>query len=169
MNSSASRWRKASSASANSATPRISWVLGPGTARILQLACLRVAIEEGTESALADRHEQAEVLFEQAGILEPACRDRLVADVTDQLLGHLTCPVLGRVQLTWAYPLLVNVVVLIGEVRVERLRDRAADDRLDLEGQRLELFVAAAKRVGRVDYDLALEPVDLSQRVGDLG
>src|SRR6266516_4152118 len=41
MNSSASRWRKASSASAKSGTPRISWVFGPGTAGILQLARLR--------------------------------------------------------------------------------------------------------------------------------
>src|SRR6266566_5431560 len=71
MNSSASRWRKASAACAKSGTPRISWVLGPGTARILQLARLRVAIEEGPELR-PDRHHQAEVVFEGARVLEPA-------------------------------------------------------------------------------------------------
>src|SRR4051812_34269564 len=51
MNSSASRWRKASSASPKSETPRIRWVLGPATARILQLAQL---VRPGTRSTLLD-------------------------------------------------------------------------------------------------------------------
>src|SRR5262249_43003849 len=52
-------------------------------------------------------------------------------------------------------------------VAVERLRDRAAGDRLHLVRERLELLVPAAEGVGRVDDNFALEPVDLAERVGD--
>src|SRR5439155_22799469 len=168
MNSSASRWRKASSACAKSGTPRISWVFGPGTARILQLARLRVAIEEGPELR-PDRHHQAEVVFEGARVLEAAGRDGVEAGVPDQLLRHLAGTVLGRVEVARTYTLLVDVFVLVGVVGVERLGDGTADDRLDLVRVRRELLVAVTEDVGRVDRDLALEPADLSERVGNRG
>ena len=53
-------------------------------------------------------------------------------------------------------------------VGVEGLCDRAAGDRLDLVGQRGELFIAPPVGVGRVDGDLALKARDLAQSVADL-
>src|SRR5207248_11243224 len=66
-----------------------------------------------------------------------------------------------------ANTLLVDSVVLVGEVGVERLRHRPADDRLDLLRQRFELLVAVAEDVRRVDHDLAVQSADLFERVGD--
>src|SRR5205823_14692988 len=88
----------------------------------------------------------AEVVLQRAGVLEPADRDGVVAGVADQLLRHPAGLVLRRVEVAWAHPLLVDLVVLVGEVDVERLRHRPADDRLDLLRQRFELLVAGARR-----------------------
>ena len=106
-----------------------------------------------------------EVVFQGPGIFEPPGRHGFVAGISDQLLGHLAGLVLGGVQVARPHPLVVDSVVLIGEVRVERFRDRATDDRLDLVGERLELLISVAEGVGRIDHDLAIQPADLSERV----
>ena len=54
-------------------------------------------------------------------------------------------------------------------MRLNDFARRAADDRLDLVRVGLEVLVAAADRVRRVDRDLALEAGHLAERVRDLG
>ena len=108
------------------------------------------------------------MVFQRPGIFEPPGRHGFVAGISDQLLGHLAGLVLGGVQVARPHPLVVDGVVLIGEVRVERFRDRATDDRLNLVGERLELLISVAEGVGRIDHDLALQPADFSERVRNL-
>src|SRR5205807_7550496 len=47
------------------------------------------------------------------------------------------------------------------------LRGRPADDRLHLLGERLELLIAAAERIRRVDCRLPFDAAYLPERVGD--
>src|ERR1043166_4808961 len=69
------------------------------------------AIEDAADLAEDAREE----VLERAGVLEPADGDRVVARVADQLLGHLACLVVGRVQATWANALVADLVVQRGK------------------------------------------------------
>jgi hypothetical protein len=62
-----------------------------------------------------------------------------------------------------------RLVVDRGEVEVERLRHRAAGDRLNLVGERRERRPLAANVVRRVDDQLAGNAARARERIGDRG
>src|SRR5262249_25693242 len=117
----------------------------PNLLRRSKLAGRPVAIEEATQPSVVDRAHQGEGIPDHPGILEAARIDRLEAGVRDQLLDDLARLLLGRVEISGAGALLVDPVVHGRVVAVERLRDRAAGDRLHLVRERLELLVPAAE------------------------
>src|SRR5207248_10185738 len=106
----------------------------------LELSRRGVTVEEPAEPGLVDGEEEREMLLEHARLVEPAGVDGVVAGVADQPLGDLARLVLRAVEAGRRYALCADLVVQVGEVEVERLRRRAADDRLDLVRKRLELF-----------------------------
>ena len=112
-------------------------------------------VEERAEPGLADREHQREMLFERTRLVEPAGVHRLVARVADQLLDLARAPVLRCVEVRRPFRLRVDRVVDRREVEVERLRRRAAHDRLDLVRVRLERLVAASDRIRRVHRHLS--------------
>ena len=84
----------------------------PWCRKELQLARPGVAVEERPcPAGLGHRNDQPEMVLQRSGLVQPTDRDRIVAGVTDQLLGHLPGAVLGRYRLlgrircwsSWSY------------------------------------------------------------------
>ena len=95
---------------------------------------------------LANGEDERERVLELARVLQPAGRRRLVAGIADQLLGDSRASSSPGPRHRRPLLLLGQLVVGRGEVEVERLRGRAAGDRLRLVRERLELLVTSAER-----------------------
>src|SRR4029453_1053726 len=80
----------------------------PDDRKGLQLARFGVAVEERPEPGPGHPTHHPEMLLQRPGLIQPADRDRVVAGVTDQLLGHLPRTVLGRIQVAGPPPLLAR-------------------------------------------------------------
>src|SRR5436190_1039779 len=101
-----------------------------GAARVarLQVAGAREAVEVRPDLRSGQHHRVGDVVLERACVVEVAGIDGFEAGVADELLGDVACFRVGGEDIAGAVALGGDLVVDAGEVGVEALRRRAADD-----------------------------------------
>ena len=128
----------------------------------------RNPIKELAHPSLVDPEHKLEEVLLRCSVLKRACVDRLVARISVQLLGNLTCLFVAAPQVARCRARFANPILERGEVDVERLSRRTVCPRLHEFGVRGEArWGVYTSEISRVDNRLALQALHIVKGLGD--